>query len=243
MRLLKPITGLVSAIDFRHNGKDAWYRTAGSLAGTLQGTATIVNGGLLCDADGEGLTFVVGAAAQIPGVAGCIIADVTVPAASTVDGWYLDLKPASATSNNRILLGKRRSGVGSLGQSGIFTSAAAEKQSQTAAELGAGRKVLTTSWSGWNGSAGTASRWLSIDGATPVATTGETWTRTEADTDGVICVGNDRSLGAEEWRSSVHRFAIFNVTNPAGIDTTAAHSTSAIFDAIFPRTRLNGMST
>ena len=243
MRLLRPITGLVLAIDFRHNGKDAWYRTAGSLVGTLVGGASVSNGRLLCDSDDDFLRYAIGAAAQVPGQAGAVLVDCDPPAASVYNHVLFAAKPAAASLNNYLVL--YRDTAENMRCIAFTSGAAATGITPTGLSGDVGRTNFAMAWEGFSGAAGTAEVHLSADGGTPSSYTGGTLTRTEADATGQIDIGNETANPTDHsFDGPVYRLAIFNITNPAGQDLTAVGwSADAIWDAIFPRTRLNGMST
>jgi hypothetical protein len=218
--------------DFADNLAAANYRKGGlDRTGSLSG-GTISGGALLCDANSEYLGYnTFGAAAQAPGQAGAMVLDSDVPATIASHQNAFDLKPNSASSSNRVAIYKR-STTGKCALA-IRNSGGTEALLETAAEVTAGRKVLTAAWKGYAGGAGTAERYLGVDGGAPVSATGDTLTRTEVVATGTITLGSDASRGTEEWGGNIYRAVVFRTATPTVngnlYDLTAAYDAAALW--------------
>src|SRR3990167_4097591 len=184
MRLLKPITGLVFAIDFRHNGKDAWYRTAGSLVGTLAGAAAVSGGGLVVGATGDSLNFNL-TAAQTPSTVGAVLMDQTFAGAN--DGVLDDFlfsaspsgQPASPSGINRVFVVRLESGSDGALLGRVYSADGGSSLSAptTIDANSSARRNGARAGNGCDGSVGAANIYLSVDGGTPVSTLAQTLTR------------------------------------------------------------------
>lgn len=196
IRRVQPVEGLVFAIDFRLGDKDAWIYVGGNLAGTFAGSAAVTDGKLRCTASGDYLQFTP-VAGFIPGVQGCIFVEAQFDSLTqTHDNYEFDLQGTG--DQNNIALIRFSGGGGALCTARMTQSTGLPEITL----LGPGanstaKHTCALSYSGMDGSAGTADLYMHHNGVMVNSLTGQTITRDDNETTGTFSVGGSTAANTE----------------------------------------------